>query len=82
LKEEEEKEKEERRDFHQPEEAMGENIHNHGLINNIDTKAKCRHLKKLTCKGLLRLVFIREYRLEIQSVKLIFSTQLSELLPL
>ncbi len=25
-----------------------------GLINYIDTKAKCRHLKKLTCKGTLR----------------------------
>jgi hypothetical protein len=24
----------------------------HGLINNIDTKAKCRHLKILTCKGI------------------------------
>jgi hypothetical protein len=30
----------------------------HGLINYIDTKAKCRHLKKLTCKGTLRHVFI------------------------
>jgi hypothetical protein len=47
LKEEEEEEKEERRDFHQPEEAMGENIHNHGLINNKDTKEKCRQLKKI-----------------------------------
>jgi hypothetical protein len=28
----------------------------HGLINCIDTKAKCRHLKKMTCKGLLRSV--------------------------
>jgi hypothetical protein len=25
----------------------------HGLINSIDTKAKCRHLKKLTCEGTL-----------------------------
>ncbi len=32
---------------------------NHGLISFIDTKAKCRHLKKLTCKGTLRQVFIR-----------------------
>ncbi len=31
---------------------------NHGLINYIDTKAKFRHLKKLTCKGTLRQVFI------------------------
>ncbi len=29
-----------------------------GLINFIYTKAKCRHLKKLTCKGTLRQVFI------------------------
>jgi hypothetical protein len=28
----------------------------HGLINYIDTKAKCRHLKKLTCKGILKQV--------------------------
>jgi hypothetical protein len=26
----------------------------HGLINYKDTKAKCRHLKKFTCKGILR----------------------------
>jgi hypothetical protein len=32
---------------------------NHGLISFIDTKAKCRHIKKLTCKGTLRQVFIR-----------------------
>ncbi len=42
----------------------------HGLINIIDTKAKFRHLKKLTCEGTLRQVFIRFYRLEIQSVML------------
>jgi hypothetical protein len=24
----------------------------HGLLNYIDTKAKCRHIKKFTCKGL------------------------------
>ncbi len=46
----------------------------HGLINYRDTKAKCRHLKILTCKGTLRQVFIRVYRLEIQSVMLVFST--------
>ncbi len=38
----------------------------------MDTKANCRHLKKLTCKGTLRQVFIRVYRLEIQYVMLIF----------
>jgi hypothetical protein len=53
----------------------------HGIINYIDTKAKCRHLKKLTCKGTLRQEFIRVYRLEIQSVMLVFSTQLCEMLP-
>ncbi len=30
----------------------------HRIINYIDTKAKCRYLKKLTCKGTLRQVFI------------------------
>ncbi len=54
----------------------------HGLVNYIDTKAKCRHLKKLTCKETLWQVFIRVYRLEIQSAMLVFSTQLFELLPI
>jgi hypothetical protein len=44
----------------------------HGLINYIDTKAKCRHLKKLTCKGTLRQVFIIVYRLELLSVIVVF----------
>jgi hypothetical protein len=57
-------------------------LSSHGLINYIDTKAKCRHLKKLTCKGTLRQVFIRVYRLEIQSVMLVFSTHIYELLPI
>jgi hypothetical protein len=48
----------------------------HGQINLIDTKAKCCHLLKLTCKETLRQV------LEIQSLMLVFSTQLCELLPL
>jgi hypothetical protein len=55
---------------------------NHGLINYKDTKTKCRHLKKLTCKGTLRQVFIRVYGLEIQSVMMVFSTHLCELFPL
>ncbi len=38
--------------------------------------------KHLTCKGTWRQVFIRVYRLEIQSVMLAFSTQFCELLPL
>jgi hypothetical protein len=54
----------------------------HGLINYIDIKAKCRHLKILTCKKTLRQVFIRVYRLDIQSVLSVFATQLFELLPL
>jgi hypothetical protein len=29
----------------------------HGIINYIDTAAKCRHLKKLTYKGTLQQVF-------------------------
>jgi hypothetical protein len=44
----------------------------HGLINFVDTKAKCRHLKKLICKGTLRQAFIRVYRLDMQSVMLVF----------
>jgi hypothetical protein len=44
------------------------------IIIYIDTKAKSRHLKKLTCKGTLQQVLIRVYRLEIQSVMLVFST--------
>ncbi len=51
---------------------------NHGLINNIDFKAKCRHLKKLTSKGTLRQVFIKVYRLEIHTFSLV---QLSPTLP-
>jgi hypothetical protein len=54
----------------------------HGLINYIDTKAKCCHLKKFTRKSTLLQVFIRVYRLEIQSVMLVLSTQICELLSL
>jgi hypothetical protein len=57
-------------------------VSSHGLINYIDTKAKCHHLKKLTCKGTLRQVFIRVDRLDIRSVMLVFPTQLCDLLPL
>ncbi len=48
----------------------------HRLINYIDIKAKCRLLKKMTCEGTWRQVFIRVHRLEILSVMLVFSTQL------
>ncbi len=34
----------------------------HGLINYIDSKAKCFHLKKLTCVGTLRHVCIVDWR--------------------
>jgi hypothetical protein len=38
----------------------------HGLKNYKDTKAKWRHLEKLTSTGTLRQVFIRAYELYIQ----------------
>ncbi len=50
-----------------------------GLVNYVDTKAKFRQLKKLTCKETLRQVFSRVFKMEIQSVMLVFSTQLCEL---
>ncbi len=40
-------------------------VYKHGLINYIDTKAKCRHLKNLTSKRTLRQVFIKVYGPEI-----------------
>jgi hypothetical protein len=54
---------------------------NHGLIDNIDTKTKCRHLKKLTCKGLCGR-FLLECLKTGDRDMLVFSTQLCELLPL
>ncbi len=61
------------------------NRENHGLINYKDKRVICRHLRKLTCKGTLLEVFIR-VKLEngdtVQSVILVFSTQLCELLPI
>jgi hypothetical protein len=35
--------------------------HGMALINYLDTEAKCRHLKKMICKGSLWQVFIRVY---------------------
>ncbi len=55
--------------------------HNYGLIN-FKTPKKCRHLKKLACKGTLRQVFIRVYRLEIQSHVGIFDPTLLPISPL
>jgi hypothetical protein len=37
------------------------------MIRLIDVKARCRNLKQFTCKGTLRQVFIRVYRLEIDN---------------
>ncbi len=45
-------------------------------------QSKLSSSKKFTCKGTLRQMFIGAYRLDIQSVMLVFSTQLCELLPL
>jgi hypothetical protein len=44
----------------------------YGLINYIETKAKCHHLKLLSCKGILRQVLIRFCRLEIQYSQVFF----------
>ncbi len=41
-------------------------------MDHIDTKAKCRHPKNLTCKGTSRQVFLRIYGLEMQSVMLVY----------
>jgi hypothetical protein len=43
-------------------------------------QSKMSSSKILACKGTLRQVFIRVYRLEVQLVMLVFSTQLCELL--
>jgi hypothetical protein len=52
----------------------------HGLINYIETKAKGCHLRKFTCKGTLRQVFIKVYRLELHfNHMLVVLTQLCEL---
>jgi hypothetical protein len=50
-------------------------------INYKGTKAKCRHLKKLTCKGTVRLVFIRVYRLEISQSSWYFRPSFVNLCP-
>ncbi len=54
----------------------------HGLINYIETKAKCCHPKKIYLYMDFAAGVYRVHRLEIQSVMLVFSTQLCELLPL
>jgi hypothetical protein len=54
----------------------------HGLINYLDTKTKCRHLKILTCKGFCRQVFIRVYRPGDTSSHVEFLTQLCDVAPL
>ncbi len=56
----------------------------HGLINYKHTKAKCRHPKNWPVTELCGrcVMCIWVYRLEIQWVTLVFSTQLCDLLPL
>jgi hypothetical protein len=51
-------------------------------IRHIEGNAKCHHLKKSTWKETLRQVFIRVYRLEIQSVIGIFDPTLWTITPL
>ncbi len=50
----------------------------HGLINYNRHQSKMSSSKILTCKGTMRQMFIRVYRLEIQSVMLVLSTHLCE----
>jgi hypothetical protein len=51
-------------------------------VRLIEVNEKCRHLLKLTCKGTLRHVLIRVYRLEIANFlltfMLVFSAQLCD----
>ncbi len=51
---------------HLPKLPAFSHVCNNGIINYIDTSAKCRHLTKFTYKGTLRQLFIRLYRLEIR----------------
>ncbi len=58
-------------------------VHMFTLLSTNIGKTPCHKMtspKKLTLKGTLRQLFIRIYRLERQSVMLVFSTQLWELL--
>jgi hypothetical protein len=50
------------------------------ILESGKQRHQSRQLKKLTCKSTLRQVFLRIYGLEIQSVMLVFSTQLCKLL--
>ena len=57
------------------------------IMDCVDTKAKCRHLNKIAVKGLCgrclsEFIDIQYGHMDIQSVILVFSTQLCELLPL
>jgi hypothetical protein len=52
-------------------------------IRLIVGNAKCCHLNKLTCEGTSQQVFLKVFRLlELHSGMYVFSTQLSDLLPL
>ncbi len=57
-------------------------LSDHGLINYIDIKTKCHHLKILTSEGTLRQVFIIIYRLDIVSHVGIFNPALWIVAPL
>ncbi len=50
--------------------------------NNLDTKTKCRHLKKLTCKGLCGRCLSEFMVWRYNQLCWLFSTELRELLPL
>ncbi len=55
---------------------------NHGQINYTDIKAKCRHLKKFTCKWTSLQVFIRVYRQRYRQSCLYFDPALWTVAPL
>ncbi len=66
--------------------SLSSNPINHGLINNMETKAKCPHLKNVPVNGLRgrRLSELIDWRYHQSSVMVVFSThcQLCELFPL
>jgi hypothetical protein len=57
------------------------NICMHRIINYKRHQSKMSSSENIACKGTLQQVFIRVYRLEIQSIMLALSIQLCKLLP-
>ncbi len=55
---------------------------NRGLINYIDTKAKCLHIRKFYMQRDLAAGFFQSLQRLQSAIMLVFSTQLCELLPL